>query len=322
MSIFEQIELEDKVMKLCRTLHEKLCSEEQDLDESIMTPEEVNQLEPIEALKHMTEAIKDLLSHQRNVQYFQEYKNFNNHEAVQVTLQKLEGDIREHIKIENQLKLYCENLETCIEETEKSTNKLEIASKKMKEELDKENCLLKEEFMMLENEVNQIKGESVRKNETNNLDTEATREPEAEVQAENEQKNLLIIDKCLKIKKLKEIARNKEFLCKEMAKENKNMMDLIKTIKADQSGKNLSKTEYFKIQYKEKSNELMILKQRLTMIEKGPTKSHSPISKPIKDASPISKRSVSNTKKKSVMQTQIKSHKSLYRTLQDPISRL
>ena len=130
MSIFEQIELEDKVMKLCRSLHEKLCEEAQELDESIMTSEEVNQLEPIEALKHMTEAIKELLSHQRNLKIFHEYQSFHNSEVVQTTLQKLEADIREHIKVENQLKLYCENVESCIEDSEKNNKKIEYSSKK------------------------------------------------------------------------------------------------------------------------------------------------------------------------------------------------
>ena len=107
-----------------------------------------------------------------------------------------------------------------------------------------------------------------------------------------------------------------------MAKENKTMMDLIKTIKVDQSSRNLSKAENFKVLYKEKCKELIIFKNKLKRVEKVSAKSHSPLNKPIRNVSPISKRSVSNIKKRSVLQAQVKSYKSLYRTLQDPISKL
>jgi hypothetical protein len=163
MSIFEQIELEDKVMKLCRSLHERLCSETESLDESIMTPEEVNQLEPVEALKHMSEAIKELLSHQRNVKIFQEYQSFHNSDAVQNTLQKLESDVREHIKIENQLKLYCESVEASIEETELKNKKLSNSFKKKINELERENQELANELKLKQDELAQIKAGSYKK---------------------------------------------------------------------------------------------------------------------------------------------------------------
>lgn len=306
MSIFDQIELEEKVMKLCRSLHEKLCQEAEELDESIMTTEEVNSLEPSEALKHMTEAIKDLLSHQRNVSTFQNFRNSNSPNAVQATLQKLEADIREHIKIENQLKLYCENIESSIEETEKVNAKIENSVKKKTEELEKENILLRMDLMALENDSGSGKKGEIY------LESEPTREPEAEVLAENEQKHLLLVDKCIKVKRLKEIAKSKEFLCKEMAKENKSMMDLIRSIEMEKRGHIVSNSEYFKSNYKEKCKELFKLKSRMHKKEKSIGKSHSPIAKQLrKSASPIIERSNSTLKKKTTQQPHMRPHKVL-----------
>ncbi|OMJ96290.1 hypothetical protein SteCoe_15 [Stentor coeruleus] len=322
MSIFEQIELEDKIMKICKVLHEKLCEDADDTDESIMNSDEVNALEPVEALKHMTEAIKDLLSHQRNIKIFNEHKSFHNSEIVQTTLQKLEADIREHIKIENQLKLYCENLESNIEENEIANKKIEISIKAKTGDLEKENESLKQELLALEEELAKLKGN--RKTETSK-ENDVTREPEAEIQAESEHKNVMLIDKCLKVKRLKEIVKNKEFLCKELTKENKEMVDLIKKAEEEKNDMNFPTVSYFKMQYKEKCKEINRLKKKLKGPEKPAAKSQSPYANTARNtsSSPVTKRMTSKEiKKKSPLRTSTRVSKSLYRTLQNPLSKL
>ncbi|OMJ82721.1 hypothetical protein SteCoe_16485 [Stentor coeruleus] len=323
MSIFEQIELEDKVMKICKILHGKLCEDADDTDESIMNSDEVNALEPVEALSHMTEAIKDLLSHQRNLKIFSEHKSFHNSEIVQTTLQKLEADIREHIKIENQLKLYCESLESNIEENEIANMKIETSIKDKTGELDKENHSLKQELLILEEELVKLKGN--RKTETSK-ENDVTREPEAEIQAESEHKNVILVDKCLKVKRLKEIAKNKEFLCKELTKENKEMVDLIKKTEGEKNDMSFPTVSYFKMQYKEKCKEINNLKNKLKGSEKPTVKSLSPYANTARNntsSSPVTKRMVSKEiKKKSPLKTNTGVSKSLHRTMRNPLSKL
>ena len=320
MSIFEQIEIEDKVMKLCRSLHERLCGDSEDLDESIMTPDEVNQLEPFEALNHMTEAIKELLSHQRNLKIFEEYSSFHESDLVQSALQKLEADVREHIKIENQIKLYCENLECCIEEKEINNKKLSHSIKKKIGDLEKENLELNKQLKSLENELNSLK--NTKKTENNEIDT--AREPEAEIQAENEQKNMILLEKSLKVKKLKELSKSKEILCKELARENKDMMDLLKKAEDDKNKSGVDSLSFYKQKYKEVCREITVLNKKIKKHEQSKTKSPSPFpARMRKSTSPRSKKSsIKDFRKKSPGRAQAKSTKSLYKTMQQSLSRL
>lgn len=314
MSIFEQIELEDKIMKICKNLHENLCKDNEDSEDSIMTPDEVNQLEPVEALKHMTEAIKDLLSHQRNIKIFRQHKSFHNSEAVQSTLQKLESDVREHIKIENQLKLYCENYEALIEENEAELKVLEKAQDKKLAGIEAENENLKNDLKTLEEELMKVKMKKVEVKEN-----DLSREPESEIAAESDHKNIILADKMIKVKRLKEITKNKEFLCKELTKENKEMIDLIKKVENEKDSIDFPTYSYYQIKYKEKCKEISMIKKKIKSLEKGP-KSQSPFLNTVRNsASPLSKRVMSkDAKKKSPLRSNSRSSRILYKTMHKP----
>jgi hypothetical protein len=303
MSIFEQIELEDKIMEICKTLHESLCKESQDPDDSIMSSSEVNQLEPVEALKHMTEAIKDLLSHERNIKIFRQFKSFHNSEAVQSTLQKLEADIREHVKIENQLKLYCENYESLIEDQENELKNLESFNKRKLEEAEAENESLKIELKELEAELFKVKKK----------DFDLSREPESEIPSESDYRNLILAEKSSKVKKLKEIARNREARCKELTKENKEMLELIRKAEGEKEDIDFPTYSYYQVKYREKCREVSNLRKRI----KNQAKSQSPFLNTIRNScSPISKRSLNHGKKKSPVRSSSRNSKSLYRSTQ------
>lgn len=307
MSIFEQIELEDKVMKICRALHENLCKDNQDPEDSLMSAGEVNQLEPIEALKHMTEAIKDLLSHERNIKTFRQHKSFHNSDAVQSTLQKLEADIREHVKIENQLKLYCENYEALIEEQENEIKIIENSTRKKLDELEAENESLKIDLRLLEEELLKTKSRKDCK------DTEISREPESEIPSENDHKNVVLADKYSRIKKLKDMAKNKEMLCKELTRENKEMLDLIKKAEGEKDDIDFPTYSYYKAKYREKCREASVLKKKLMRIEKSSApKSQSPFSNTVRYSnSPLTKRTLN--KKKSPVRSSSRSSRNIYR---------
>lgn len=132
-----------------------------------------------------------------------------------------------------------------------------------------------------------------------------------------------MLEKFATVKKLRELARNKEFLCKELAKENKEMMDVIKSDKGEKKNFTSSPTYMYKEKYKEKCKEIASLKKKIKKYE-SLTKSLSPFGNPTKESSspPSKKNLVNNLRKKSPVRVQIKAHKSLYRTQQTLLSKL
>ena len=140
--------LEKKIIDICVFLHTELSSMQSDLDDSIMELTEVLRLEPSQALELITDNIKELLKAKRNFLSMDEYKNYKAHEQYQKALQKLEGEVRHHIKIEQQMKLHIDSTQAKFEELEK--NKDENALSTMIETLKKENSRLIEKVKNLE----------------------------------------------------------------------------------------------------------------------------------------------------------------------------
>lgn len=57
-------------------------------------------------------------------------------------IQKFEGDIRKHIRIEQQMKIHSDNLQQKLEDKEKEYNKLNDKNKRMKEDHQREMKML------------------------------------------------------------------------------------------------------------------------------------------------------------------------------------
>ena len=85
-----------------------------------MDSQEVYELDSQEALNHISEAMKDLLGFKRSLKLVSEIKDDENTNQYQAALQKLEGEIRNHIKIEHQLRLYIEHTQQKFDESEKN----------------------------------------------------------------------------------------------------------------------------------------------------------------------------------------------------------
>lgn len=85
-----------------------------------MDSQEVYELDSLEALNHLTEAVKELLGFKRTLKLMSEIKDDENTNQYQAALQKLEGEIRNHIKIEHQLRLYIEHTQQKFDESEKN----------------------------------------------------------------------------------------------------------------------------------------------------------------------------------------------------------
>ena len=96
--------LEKKIIDICVFLHTELGSMQSNLDDTLMDLSEVLHLQVNQALELITENIRELLKVKRNFAVMEEYKTYKAHEQYQKALQKLEGEVRNHIKIEQQMK--------------------------------------------------------------------------------------------------------------------------------------------------------------------------------------------------------------------------
>ena len=112
--------LEKKIIDICVFLHTELSSMQSNLDDTLMDLSDVLHLEVNQALELITENIRELLKVKRNFLVMEEYKNYKAHEQYQKALQKLEGEVRHHIKIEQQMKLHIDSTQAKLEEYEKN----------------------------------------------------------------------------------------------------------------------------------------------------------------------------------------------------------
>ena len=140
--------LEKKIIDICVFLHTELSSIHSDLDDSIMDLSDILRLDANQAIELITENIKELLKIKRNFIMMEEYKNYKAHEQYQKALQKLEGEVRHHIKIEQQMKLRIDSTQAKIEELEKNKDDTSLT-----ESLKKENNRLLDRIKNIEKQM-------------------------------------------------------------------------------------------------------------------------------------------------------------------------
>jgi hypothetical protein len=68
-------------------------------DESLLDLTSVLKLDAFSGLDHITDVAKDLIRKARDFKMMDEYENFQAHEQYQKALQKLESEVRNHIKV-------------------------------------------------------------------------------------------------------------------------------------------------------------------------------------------------------------------------------
>jgi hypothetical protein len=73
---------------------------------------------------------------------------------------------------------------------------------------------------------------------------------------------MILLEKSLKVKKLKELSKSKEILCKELARENKDMMDLLKKAEDDKNKSGVDSLSFYKQKYKEVCREITVLNKK------------------------------------------------------------
>jgi len=97
-----------------------------ELDEASMTSEEARTLEELdilEILENFKDLVVDLLNFKKNYKSSDKAKLTKKCEQFENMLQKLESDVRKHIRVEHQLKLHIDTTQSRVDELEKINEK-------------------------------------------------------------------------------------------------------------------------------------------------------------------------------------------------------
>lgn len=244
---------------------------------------EVLKLGSFQALQHIAEVTQDLLKKVREFKMMDEYENFRTHEQYQTALQKLESEVRNHIKviviqIEQQLKLYIESTQSKLEDSEKAREELTHNSKAMVEKLVRENRRLQEQV----------------KDEMSGLSTEPTlsgRELKTHDRREDTQKYIQEIavlrtksaqdsQKIVELEKLmgkfeSEMSRMRRSLddkCRDYETVYKKYEELKRSMPLRDSTDSISNIEaHFKKKYNDKCDEVMKMERKLKTVKSNLT---------------------------------------------------
>ena len=112
------------------------------LDESSVTSEELETLDELsteEVLENFTDLINDLLNFKKEYRSTDKAELAQRSEQFENMLQKLESEVRNHIRVEHQLKLHIESNQNKLEELEKFKAEAEIKISNFEEKLKYEN---------------------------------------------------------------------------------------------------------------------------------------------------------------------------------------
>lgn len=111
-----------------------------ELDEEAVTSEEektLEELDPLETLENLKDVVLSLLKFKKKHKTSDLAEMISQHGQFEIMLQKLEGDIRNHIKIEHQLKLHIDASQSKVEELESGLERANAIIKKLEKKQDK-----------------------------------------------------------------------------------------------------------------------------------------------------------------------------------------
>jgi hypothetical protein len=288
--------LQKEVMDLCVLVHTELSSmvrptQQDDTEDSFISLDEVLGLDVHEAMQHISAAVKDLLGLKRDVKQRREYDDYQTDDKYQKALQKLENEVRNHIKvrtrqIEQQLKLLYESTQTKLEDCEKAKTELAASHKAALEQLKKES------------------------KRTDNTKRRADQEPlisTRELSAERQERSKLSAElRTLKRTTLQDASRisDLERKIKKLETDRSHRQQVVHSRRVSMEnaaeGANTSKiNDLYKRKYEEKCHEVMLLQRRNTQLLSQPavhkdTSSKSPLKQAADDSGSKSSRRLSN----------------------------
>jgi len=233
------------------------------LDEASCTSEELRTLEELdssEILENFKDVVTELLNFKREHRNSDTAELVKRAEGLESMLQKLENEVRSHIRVEHQLKLHIESTQSKLEEVEKRKAETEQELKKLKlqtkgesrtQNIDSKLKHIENKFQEEINKINKNKRKSRK-------DYEAKIQNLGEI-ADNREKHLQKLEQ--EANKLKLLLEEKTEECNRLKKENQKLIKELLGPKKET--KNSSSVEALKKKLEERSNELNKLQSRL-----------------------------------------------------------
>ncbi|CAG9320977.1 unnamed protein product [Blepharisma stoltei] len=287
---------------LNKTLHEFFCyvfSTNCHIDEASVTSEEMRTLEELDSLEvfeNLKEIVLELLRFKKDHTKSDNAELIQKNEQFETLLQKSEAEVRNHIRVEHQLKLHIESSQNRIDELEKlnaQLNRKRDDGNNSDKNADKEvDIKLKEFEERLQNELKKVA--SKQKENKKEVNEKIVKEFEQQLQKyaeELEKKDKIISrlkEECMKLKsKLEEKLDETEKL--------KQEIERLKVADKKAEPRNPVNIEYLKKKLEEKAVDLNKMQQKIK--ERASNKSPAlPASKenqphPSKDRSRNSRRS-------------------------------
>ena len=105
--------LEQAVYDLGIFLHTEMSTIKGDTDdEDTLSLSELLSLSPVDAIEYVSDVVRELLEYRRGLSRRKSLDEFTNIQKFEKALQKLENEVRNHIKVEQQLRLHIESIQT------------------------------------------------------------------------------------------------------------------------------------------------------------------------------------------------------------------
>ena len=160
--------VQQQVREICVFLHTEfvalVAARQKDNDEdNFMNLSEVLQMDLTESLEHIAAAVKELMTAKRELHTQREADvDLDERQRYERALQKVESEVRNHIKIEQQLKLHIEHLQQKIDDFEQSKASLTASYEKAMQEIRKDNAQLSDLLKSKDRELTDLRSSSMR----------------------------------------------------------------------------------------------------------------------------------------------------------------
>ena len=142
--------LEKRIKDICVYMTTELSNLEDEEEENSLEISQITKMNAEEVLEHIFMVLQDLVKAKRDFQMLGEYQHYKDQLQYQKALQKLESEVRNHIKIEQQMKLHIETTQAKLEEAQKEKTQTSNSSKPLVDKLRRENAKLLEKVRDLE----------------------------------------------------------------------------------------------------------------------------------------------------------------------------
>ncbi|CAG9316426.1 unnamed protein product [Blepharisma stoltei] len=275
----DQRNLEKSIQDLCVLIHTEFgtMGEENPFGVGITEVIHMDSFQALASIMNITDGLLDIKKQARGTP---EYQQFLDNETYQRALQKLENEVRNHIKIEQQMKLYIDSMTEKLEKSEKKQKGLTQSNNKVVDQLRQDTETLKELIELRKKEVQDLKMSSSGKIKLPTTDrpmsrTMAKRE---EKSAEHEQRNSRLQQEW---KRLKGTLAEKQKEYQKHVVELDKLQEALTSVNEPTLEEEQKLTDYYKRKYEEKCLEAAQIQnklKRLQIYEKAPVKKQKSIS--------------------------------------------